>query len=79
MKFYKILQNARVTAFIVSELLTENQQGLNLPPPPTTTTTTTHPPRLGLILRKFDTCLRENRSCHGDYWKLSEVSDMPDY
>ena len=79
MKFYKILQNARVTAFIVSELLTENQQGLNLPPPPPPPPPPTHPPRLGLILRKFDTCLRENRSCHGDYWKLSEVSDMPDY
>ena len=27
MKFYLVLQNARVTAFIVSELLRENQQG----------------------------------------------------
>ena len=27
-KFYRILQNARVTAFTVSELLMENQQGV---------------------------------------------------
>ena len=33
-KFYLMLQNARVTAFIVSELLREKQQGgLKLPPP----------------------------------------------
>ena len=29
-----MLQNARVTAFTVSELLRENQQGLTPPPPP---------------------------------------------
>ena len=34
-----MLQNARVTAFTVSELLSENQQGVKLPPAP---------PRLGL-------------------------------
>ena len=36
-----MLQNARVIAFTVSELLRENQQGVKLPPP-------LHPPRLGL-------------------------------
>ena len=35
-----MLQNARGTAFTVSELLRENQQEVILPP--------THPPRLGL-------------------------------
>ena len=42
MKFYWMLQNARVTAFAVSELLRENQQweGKFIPPAP---------PRLGLI------------------------------
>ena len=35
-----MLQNARVTAFTVSELLRENEQGVKLPP--------THTPRLGL-------------------------------
>ena len=42
-KCYLILQNARVTAFTVTELLRENQQGgggVKLPYP--------HPPRLGL-------------------------------
>ena len=40
-----MLQNARLTAFTVSELVRENQlgEGVKLPPPP-------HP-RLGLILR----------------------------
>ena len=33
MKCYWMLQNARVTAFTVSELLRENQQGLPPPPP----------------------------------------------
>ena len=32
-KYYAILQNARVTAFTISELLRENQQGVKLPPP----------------------------------------------
>ena len=32
MKCYRVLRNARVTAFTVSELLRENQQGVNLPP-----------------------------------------------
>ena len=47
-----MLQNARVTAFTVSELLKENQQGggsVKLPPPP--------PPRssrLGLKMMKND-------------------------
>ena len=39
MKCYYILQNARVTAFSVSELLRENKQGGGK---------TTPPPRLGL-------------------------------
>ena len=34
-----MLQNARVTAFTVSELLRENQQGVKLPPPPPPTHT----------------------------------------
>ena len=42
-----MLQNARVTAFTVSELLKENQQGVKLPPPP---------PRLGLR-NKFEPTL----------------------
>ena len=33
-KFYWILQNARVTALTVSEFLRENQQGVKLLPPP---------------------------------------------
>ena len=49
MKSYSMLQNSRVIAFTVSELLRENQQDggrgggvkLSLPPPPP-------PPRLGL-------------------------------
>ena len=40
LKCYWMLQNARVTAFTISELLRENQQGVKLPPSP--------PPRLGL-------------------------------
>ena len=48
-----MLQNPRVAAFTVSELLRENQQGVKLPPlPPSThihTHTHTHTPRLGLI------------------------------
>ena len=41
-----MLQNARVTAFNVSELLKENQQGggSKIPPPP---------PRLGLKAHKY--------------------------
>ena len=35
-KFYWMLQNARVTAFTVSELLKENQQGGKIPPHPLT-------------------------------------------
>ena len=31
-KSYLILQNAKVTAFTISELLSENQQGVKLPP-----------------------------------------------
>ena len=47
MKSYGMLQNSRVTAFTVSDLLRENQQdggegGVKLPPPPPP------PPRLGL-------------------------------
>ena len=43
-KCYWMLQNDRVTAFTVSELLREIQQGgVKLPPPPPT------PPRLGLM------------------------------
>ena len=38
-----MLQNAKVTAFAVSELLRENQQGVKLQPPPPL-----HTPRLGL-------------------------------
>ena len=38
---YWMLQNARVAAFIVSELLRENQQGGKITPPPA-------PPRLEL-------------------------------
>ena len=34
MKCYWMLQNARVTAFTVSKLLRENQQGVKLPPHP---------------------------------------------
>ena len=41
-KCYWMLQNARVTAFTVFELLKENQQGIKLPP------ATTTPSRLGL-------------------------------
>ena len=40
-----MLQNARVTAFTISELLRENQQGRKIMPPP-------HPPRLGLNFNK---------------------------
>ena len=36
-----MLQNARVTAFTVSRVSRENQQGVKLPPPPPSTTTTT--------------------------------------
>ena len=49
MKSYSMLQNSRVTAFTVSELLRENQQdggrggGVKLPLPPQPP-----PPRLGL-------------------------------
>ena len=39
-----MLQNVRVTAFTVSELLRENQQGKTTPRPP---------PRLGLKGQKF--------------------------
>ena len=39
-KFYWMLQNARVTVFTVSELLRENQQKGNINP---------HPPRLGVM------------------------------
>ena len=39
-----MLQNAKVTAFAVSELLRENQQGVKLQPPPPPL----HTPRLGL-------------------------------
>ena len=47
MKFYNMLRNARVTAFTVSELLSENQQrGLKLPHPPP------HPPKVGLKVIK---------------------------
>ena len=42
MQCYWMLQNARVTAFTVSDLLRENQQGVKLPPP------LTNPPRLEL-------------------------------
>ena len=45
-----MLQNARVTAFTVSELLKENQQGggsVKLPPPPRSS-------RLGLKMMKND-------------------------
>ena len=42
-KFYRTLQNAVVIAFVVSELLRENQQEGKLPPPPPSLT-------LGLIL-----------------------------
>ena len=43
-KGYCMLQNARVTAFTISELLRENQQGYNyLPPLP--------PPKLGLKMQ----------------------------
>ena len=53
MKCYWMLQNARVTAFTISELLRENQKGgVKLPPPPpppTHTHTHTHTHRLGLI------------------------------
>ena len=35
-----MLQNARVTAFIVSDLLRENQQGGEITPPPHTHTQT---------------------------------------
>ena len=52
MKFYWMLQNARVTAFTVSELLRKNQQGIRggdyspqTPPPPHPLSL---PPRLGL-------------------------------
>ena len=42
-----MLRNARVTAFTVSELLSENQQrGLKLPHPPP------HPPKVGLKVIK---------------------------
>ena len=34
MKCYGILQNARVTAFIVSELLGKTNRGAKIPPPP---------------------------------------------
>ena len=46
-----MLQNPRVAAFTVSELLRENQQGVKLPPLPPSTHihTHTHTPRLGLI------------------------------
>ena len=44
MNCYQILQNAKVTAFTVSELLMENQQEVKLPPSPTHM----HTPRLGL-------------------------------
>ena len=33
-KSYQLLQNAKVTAFTVSELLRKNQQGVKLPTPP---------------------------------------------
>ena len=50
-----MLQNARVTAFTVSELLQENQKGgmgVKLPPPTHTHTHThTHTPRLELCLK----------------------------
>ena len=54
MKCYWMLQNVRVTAFTVSELLRGNQQGAKL-------ITRTHPPRLGLTNWPFH--LRF--SCHG--------------
>ena len=42
-----MLRNARVTAFTISELLSENQQrGLKLPHPPP------HPPKVGLKVIK---------------------------
>ena len=52
MKCYLILQNARDTAFTVSELLRENQQGGSkiTPPAPSRAHTLTHTPRLGLML-----------------------------
>ena len=46
-----MLQNARVTAFIASELLREIQQGVKLPPPHTHTHT--HRERLGLNLNNI--------------------------
>ena len=54
MKCYWMLQNVRVTAFTVSELLRGNQQGAKL-------ITRTHPPRLGSTNWPFH--LRF--SCHG--------------
>ena len=42
-RYFWMLQNTSITAFTVSELLRENQQGVKLPPPPPS------PSRLGLI------------------------------
>ena len=51
MKCYLILQNARDTAFTVSELLRENQQGgSKITPPFSRAHTLTRTPRLGLML-----------------------------
>ena len=62
-KFYGILQNARVTAFTVSELLRESQKGGGgkITPPP--------PPRLGLTKKIYH--LISNL----DFWKLQQSKE----
>ena len=59
-KCYWILQNVRVTAFTVSELLRGNNWGVKLPPPPPT-----YPPRLGL--RDIQHVTRHEVSCLINY------------
>ena len=61
-KSHKMLQTARVTAFAVSELLRQNQQGVkHLSPPDTHTQTHTHIDTLRLEITIFPNCCKISR------------------